>query len=96
VRRTVYLRCHKSDGRKERRRLTRRVAPEKTACVRIRSWQGRRAVAAVTDRWILGDKPLINEMRRVQARGQRLQDEAKHERGDNGSSARPCVANGHG
>jgi hypothetical protein len=75
--------------------LTRRVASEKTASIRIRSREGRRAVAAVADGRIAGDKPLINEMRRVQASDERLHDEAKREDVYDGASARPSVVDGH-
>jgi len=48
----------------------------------------------MADRRVPSNKPLINEMRRVQASDERLQNEAKRERVDGGSSARPYVA-GH-
>jgi hypothetical protein len=42
----------------------------------------------MADGWVRGDKPLINEMRRVQASKERLQGEAKRERVCDGASAR--------
>ena len=75
--------------------MTRRVAAEKAACVPIRSRKDWRAVATVADRRVGGDKALINEMRRVQASDERLQDEAKREDVYDAASARPCGVDGH-